>query len=83
MESLIDVAARKAGIPSDVLNLIDREFLSDVISEFPDLLLPPIMQTLKQEYLKNGLGWIKQNLMPLQEQFLLLKRLYGPHWILA
>jgi hypothetical protein len=27
--------------------------------------------------------WIKQNVMSLREQFLLLKKLYGPSWILA
>jgi hypothetical protein len=41
------------------------------------------MNTLKQEYVKNGLEWIKQNVLSLQEQFLLLKKLYGPTWILA
>jgi hypothetical protein len=54
-----------------------------VIDEFPDLLLPPIMSTLKQEYGKNGLEWIKQNAMTLQKQFLVLKQMYGPTWILA
>jgi len=83
MESLIDVAAKKAGIPSEVLDLIDRTFLSEVIDDFPDLLLPPIMSTLKQDYVNKGLEWIKQNVMPLKEEFLLLQRLYGPHWILA
>jgi hypothetical protein len=83
MENLIESTARKFGVPTEVLDLIDRQFISTVIDEFPDLLLPPIMNTLKQEYLKNGLGWIKQNVISLQEQFLLLKRLYGSTWILA
>lgn len=83
MESLIESAARKFGVPTEVLDLIDRQFISKVIDEFPDLLLPPIMNTLKQEYLKNGLEWIKQNVMSLREQFLLMKRLYGSTWILA
>jgi hypothetical protein len=83
VESLIESAARKFGVPTEVLDLIDRQFISKVIDEFPDLLLPPIMNTLKQEYLKNGLEWIKQNVMSLREQFLLMKRLYGSTWILA
>jgi hypothetical protein len=70
-------------VPSEVLDLIGRQFISQIIDEFPSLLLPPIMNTLKQEYVKNGLDWIKQNVLSLQEQFLLLKKLYGPTWILA
>lgn len=83
MQSLLESAARKFGVPSAVLDLIGRNFLSQVIDEFPDLLLPPIMSTLKQEYGKNGLEWIKQNAMTLQKQFLALKQMYGPTWILA
>jgi hypothetical protein len=83
MVNLIDEAAQKAGIPSEVLDVIDRSFLSEVIDEFPDLLLPAIMSTLKQDYMNKGLEWIKQNVTPLKKQFLLLQRLYGPKWILA
>jgi hypothetical protein len=70
-------------VPSEVLDLIGRQFISQIIEEFPTLLLPPIMNTLKQEYMKNGLEWIKQNAISLRGQFLLLKKLYGPAWILA
>jgi hypothetical protein len=83
MENVIDKAAKKAGVPSEVLDLIDRAFLSEVIDDSPDLLLAPIMSTLKQDYMNKGLEWIKQNATPLKEQFLLLQRLYGPRWILA
>lgn len=83
MQSLLESAAEKFGVPLAVLDLIGRNFLSQVIDEFPDLLLPPIMSTLKQEYVKNGLECIKQNAMTLQKQFLALKQLYGPTWILA
>ena len=83
MESLIESTARKFGVPTEVLDLIGRDFITSVIDEFPSLMLPPIMSTLKQEYLKNGLEWTKQNILSLREQFLLLKRLYGPTWILA
>jgi hypothetical protein len=83
MQNLLESAAKKFGVPSEVLDLIGRQFISQIIDEFPCLLLPPIMNTLKQEYVKNGLDWIKQNVLSLQEQFLLLKKLYGPTWILA
>ena len=83
MQSLIEAAAKKFGIPPEVLDLVDRQFLSQTIDEFPDLLLPPIMNTLRQEYVSKGLESIKQNVRSLHEQFLLLKRLYGPKWILA
>lgn len=83
MQSLLESAAKKFGVPVVVLDLIGRNFLSQVIDEFPDLLLPPIMSTLKQEYVNNGLEWIKQNATNLQKQFLSLKQLYGPTWILA
>jgi hypothetical protein len=83
MQNLLESAAKKFGVPSEVLDLIGRQFISQIIDEFPSLLLPPIMNTLKQEYVKNGLDWIKQNVLSLQEQFLLLKKLYGPTWILA
>jgi hypothetical protein len=83
MKSLIESAARKAGVPSEILDLIGRDFITEVIDEFPGLLLPPIMSTLKQEYLKNGLEWTKQTILSLREQFLQMKRLYGPNWILA
>jgi|GEM_PF-1529702 hypothetical protein len=83
MQNLLELSAKKFGVPSEVLDLIGRQFISQIIDEFPTLLLPPIMNTLKQEYVENGLEWIKQNVMSLREQFLLLKKLYGPSWILA
>jgi hypothetical protein len=83
MENLLESAAKRFGVPPHVLDLIGRDFIAEVIDEFPSLLLPPIMSTLKQEYLKNGLEWTKQTILSLREQFLLLKRLYGPTWILA
>jgi hypothetical protein len=83
MENLLESVAKRFGVPAVVLDLIGRDFITEVIDEFPSLLLPPIMSTLKQEYLKNGLEWTKQNILSLREQFLLMKRLYGPNWILA
>jgi len=83
MKAMIKAAAKKFGVPSEVLDLIGRNWLSQVIDEFPGLLLPPIMQTLHREYLNHGIDWIRQNVKSLQEQFLLLKKLYGPTWILA
>jgi hypothetical protein len=83
MECSLQSAAEKFGIPATVLDVIDRQFISQVIEEYPCLLLPPIMETLKHAYMRNGLGWIKENVASLQKQFLLLKQLYGPTWILA
>jgi hypothetical protein len=83
MENSLESAAKKFGVPADVLDLIGRDFITEVIDEFPSLMLPPIMRVLKQEYLKNGLEWTKQSIQSLREQFLLMKRLYGPNWILA
>jgi hypothetical protein len=83
MENLLESAAKRFGVPPDILDLIGRDFITSVIDEFPSLMLPPIMSTLKQEYLKNGLEWTKQSIVYLREQFLLMKRLYGPNWILA
>ena len=83
MENLLASAAKRFGVPDAVLDLIGRDFIIEVIDEFPSLMLPPIMRILKQEYLKNGLEWTKQSIVSLREQFLLMKRLYGPNWILA
>jgi hypothetical protein len=83
VKNLIEAAAKRFGVPPEALDLIDRQFISQVIEEFPSLLLPPIMGTLKHEYAVNGLEWVKQNVSSLRSQFLLLKELYGPTWVLA
>jgi hypothetical protein len=49
MKAMLEAAAKKFGVPSEVLDLIDRNWISQVIDEFPSLLLPPIMQTLHRE----------------------------------
>jgi hypothetical protein len=48
MSSLVESAAIKAVVPIDVLDLIERDFISQVIEELTDLLLPPIKGTLKE-----------------------------------
>jgi hypothetical protein len=83
MNAMLEAAARQFGVPSEVLDLVDRNWISQVVEEFPSLLLPPIMQTLHREYVKNGLEWIRQNTASLQNQLLLLRKFYGPPWILA
>jgi hypothetical protein len=83
MMNLIEAAAEKFGVPSEVLDLLDRNWLSEVIEEFPSLLLPPIMQILHQEYAKNGMEWVSQNITELRNRIQLLQKLYGPTWILA
>jgi hypothetical protein len=83
VRNLIEAAAKRFGVPSEVLDLINMQFISQVIEEYPSLLLPPIMGTLKHKQVLHGLDWMKQNVASLREEFLLLKRLYGPTWILA
>jgi hypothetical protein len=77
MKSLIESAANKAGVPLEVLDLIGRDFISQIIEELPNLLLPPIMGTLKEEYVKKGIEWIGQNVSSLQSYFTILKQMYG------
>jgi hypothetical protein len=83
MKAMLEAAAKQFGVPSEVLDLIDRNWIYQIIDEYPGLLLAPIMQTLRQEYVKNGLEWIRQNVLSLRNQIMLLQKLYGPTWILA
>lgn len=83
MKAMLEAVARQFAVPSEVLDVIDRNWISLVIDESPSLLLPPIMQTLHREYVKNGLEWIRQNSACLKSQLLLLRKFYGPPWILA
>jgi hypothetical protein len=78
MKSLIASSAAKAGVPPEVLDLIGRDFISRVIEDLPSLLLPPIMETLKAQYVQKGLGWMEQNLAYLRNHFTVLKQMYGP-----
>jgi hypothetical protein len=78
MKSLIESAAKKAGVPLDVIDLIGRDFISQIIDDLPSLLLPPIMATLKDHYVKKGQAWIEQNALSLQNYFTILRQLYGP-----
>ena len=78
MQSLIESAAEKAGVPSEALDLVGRDFISQIAQDLPNLLLPPIMNTIKQEFLQNGLNWMMDNLISLQNHFLLLRQMYGP-----
>jgi hypothetical protein len=57
--------------------------LFQVIDEFPSLLLPAVMQTLHREYMKNGMEWLRQNVVSLRSQLMHLQKLYGSIWILA
>lgn len=78
MNSLIESEAKKAGVPPDALDVIGIDFISQIIEELPSLLLPPIMRTLKEQYVKKGLEWMEQNVLSLQNHFTLLKQMYGP-----
>lgn len=77
MKALIESAARKAGIPPEVLDLFGREWLSQVIDDLPELLLPPVIYTMKHEYMEKGLDWMRQNLISLQSHFLMLRQMYA------
>lgn len=78
MKSLIESAAARTGVPLAVLDLIGWDFIYQVIEDLPNLLLPPIMVTLREQYLKSGLAWIEQNVSSLQNYFTILKQMYGP-----
>lgn len=78
MNIQIESAAAKAGVPLAVLDLIGRDFISQIIEELPNLLLPPIMRTLRDHYMKRGMEWIEQNVAALQSYFTILKQMYGP-----
>jgi hypothetical protein len=78
MESLIESAANKAGVPSEVLDLMGRDYISQLIKDLPSLLLPPVMADLKKVVEKRGVGWIRDNVSYLQKHFGLLKQMYGP-----
>jgi hypothetical protein len=77
MTSLIESAAAKAGVPLFVLDLIGRDFISQIIEELPNLLLPPVMATLRDRYIKEGVVWIEHNVSALQSHFTILKQMYG------
>ena len=78
MQSLIESAAEKAGVPSEALDLVGRDFISQIAQDLPNLLLPPIMSTIRQEFLQNGLNWMKEDLLSLQHHFMILRKMYGP-----
>jgi hypothetical protein len=59
------------------LDLIGRDFISQIIEELPNLLLPPVMATLRDRYLKEGVVWIEHNVSALQCHFTILKQMYG------
>lgn len=77
MKSLIELAAAKAGVPLFVLDLIGRDFISQLIDELPSLLLPPVMATLRDHYMKEGVVWIEHNVSALRSYFTTLKEMYG------
>jgi hypothetical protein len=78
VQSLIESAARKFGVPTEMLDLVGRDFIGKIAEDFPNLLLPPIMSTIKQEFLQNGLDWMKEDLLSLQHHFMILRKMYGP-----
>jgi hypothetical protein len=78
MQSMIESAAKKAGIPSEVLDLMGRDYINQLIKDLPSLMLPPVMADLKKVYQKRGVDWIRDNVSYLQKHFGVLKQMYGP-----
>jgi hypothetical protein len=78
MQSMIESAARKFGVPTEVLDLIGRDFISQLTENLPSLLLPPVMADLKKVVEKRGVDWIRDNVPYLQKHFALLRQMYGP-----
>ena len=78
MENLIESAATKAGVPADVLDLIGRDYISQMVKDLPGLLLPPLMADLKKVFEKKGIDWIRDNVNYLQKHFSMLRQMYGP-----
>jgi hypothetical protein len=60
------------------LDLIGRDFASQLIEELPDLLLHPIKAALKERDIMRELKQIEQNVSPPQNHFTILKQIYGP-----
>jgi hypothetical protein len=77
MKSLIASAADRTGVPPSVVDLVGWDFISQIIEDLPNLLLPPIMSTLRDYYQNRGVVWIGQNVSALQGYFAILKQMYG------
>ena len=56
MESLIESAARKAGVPTEVLDVIGRDYITQLVKDLPSLMLPPVMADLKKVFREEGSG---------------------------
>jgi hypothetical protein len=78
MQNLIESAAIKFGVPIEVLDIIGRDYVSKLIEDLPNLLLPPFMTDLKQILENRGLRWISENVDSLRKNLLLLRQMYGP-----
>ena len=77
MKNRIELAAKKAGVPYELVDLIGRDFIAQISEDLPNLMLPPIMSTIRREFLRSGLNWVKDNLLELQHHFLNLREMYG------
>jgi hypothetical protein len=78
MESLIESTARKFGVPTEVLDLIGRDYVFQLTKELPGLMLPPLMSDLKQVCDRKGMNWIEENVDYLRKQLRVLRQMYGP-----
>ena len=78
MGKLIESAAEKFGVPSEVLDLVGRDYLFGLVEDLPSLMLPPLMSDLHQLYCSKGIGWMKENVDDLRNQFKVLRQMYGP-----
>jgi len=73
----VNLAAIKAGVPQETLNLIGRDFIAQISEDFPNLMLPPIMSTIRRGLSQNGNNWVTDNLLELKHHFFSLREMYG------
>ena len=78
MHDLLDSAASKFGVPTEVLDLIGRDYVSKLTDDLPSLMLPALMSNLKQVCDRKGLDWVEENVDYLRKQLKVLRQMYGP-----
>jgi len=78
MENSVESAAEKFGVPAEVLDLVGRDYLAGLVDDLPSLMLPPLMSDLHQIFCSKGIGWIRENVVALRNQFKVLRQMYGP-----
>ena len=78
MNNLLDSAASKFGVPTEVLDLIGRDYVSKLTDDLPSLMLPALMSDLKKVCDRKGMDWVEENVDYLRKQLKVLRQMYGP-----